>query len=387
MYKPELIISQKKRTILYIWHAAVVAEYRKKLKALAALPGTEVTLLIPSRWREGGRTVQYEYCPDNDAGYAVAIGKIAHTNNIRRYYFLNNIITLLRRVKPDIIDIEEEPYAYCTAQVVFFNRILGVNAKVLFHSAHIIEKRMDRRFEALQRHVFKKAAAAIFRNQQTERYLRGRGYQGTAYYCGNGFDLSTFTPGHPQKSTASTQSTAKYVVGYVGKLISAKGVLDLWEAFTKLPSHFSLLLVGDGDLRAVIHTKARKMGIEDRLLFTGAVDHSAVPEYYRKMDVCVIPSRTTTGWRETFGRTIIEAMACGVPVIGSSSGAIPETIADNGMLFPEGDVDSLSRKIVEVCSNVALRNALIEKGLKRAREFSWENIAKIHDRIYRDIMQ
>ena len=372
--------------VLYIWHAAVVAEYRKKIKSLAALPGVRLTLLLPSAWREGGRIVSYEYNTFVDSDFATVVGEIIHRNNIRRYFFINKIARVLRNFRPDIIDIEEEPYSYCTAHTIFLNNVLGIRSKIIFHSAHNIHKPVEKTFETLQQYTFRRSNAAIYRNSETEKYLRNRGYRGPAHFCGDGLDLSLFSPHTLQKQNVIFNLSNKTVIGYTGKLIKAKGVLDLYDAFTKLPEKFVLLLVGDGDLRAEIERSAKEDGFEERVYFTGAVDHSSTPNYYRLMDVCIIPSRTTSGWKETFGRSIVEAMACGVPVIGSSSGAIPETIGDNGIIFPEGNVKVLAQRITEVCANVKLRTQLIKKGLIRAEDFSWEKIAKVHERIYHDIM-
>ena len=83
--------------------------------------------------------------------------------------------------------------------------------------------------------------------------------------------------------------------------------------------------------------------------------------------VLVLPSHTQPRWKEQFGRVLTEAMACGVPVIGSSSGAIPEVIGDAGLVFPEGDAAALAAALERLRIDPALHAALAAAGLARVR--------------------
>jgi glycosyltransferase involved in cell wall biosynthesis len=84
------------------------------------------------------------------------------------------------------------------------------------------------------------------------------------------------------------------------------------------------------------------------------------------LDVCVLPSRTRQNWKEQFGRVLVEAMAQGVPVIGSSSGAIPETMGDAGIVFEEDAVEELAAAIRSTLQP-SRRAEMIERGLERAK--------------------
>src|SRR5204863_7711185 len=100
---------------------------------------------------------------------------------------------------------------------------------------------------------------------------------------------------------------------------------------------WKLLVVGDGSESESFTKQLGEAGLLDRTKFTGAVSYELTPEYFQEIDVLVIPTQTTERIREQFGRVIVEAMACGVPVIGSTCGAIPEVIGEAGLAFPEGD--------------------------------------------------
>ena len=129
-------------------------------------------------------------------------------------------------------------------------------------------------------------------------------------------------------------------------------------------------------------------GLEARLLAVGrgpeqvngevvdGVKPEQVKDYLRQMNVLVLPSLTTPKWKEQFGRALIEAMACGVPVVGSNSGAIPETIGDAGLIVPEGDVAALRAAIIRLKDDAELRAELSRRGLERVKRWSHETIAE-----------
>ena len=104
------------------------------------------------------------------------------------------------------------------------------------------------------------------------------------------------------------------------------------------------------------------------------------------MDVLVLPSLTTPGWVEFFGRVLVEAMACEVPIIGSSSGEIPNVIGDAGLIFHEGDADDLKDKLLLLARNESLKSELAALGKKRAIEkYSWEQIAADTYEVYKSL--
>jgi glycosyltransferase involved in cell wall biosynthesis len=103
-----------------------------------------------------------------------------------------------------------------------------------------------------------------------------------------------------------------------------------------------------------------------------------MPAFLKDLDVLVLPSVTILPMhREQFGRVLVEAMAAGVPVVGSSSGAIPEVIGDAGLLVPERDPGALAQAIDRVLSEPELRESLIERGRRRAQQhFAWPVVAR-----------
>jgi glycosyltransferase involved in cell wall biosynthesis len=104
------------------------------------------------------------------------------------------------------------------------------------------------------------------------------------------------------------------------------------------------------------------------------------------MDVLAAPSQTTPRWREQFGRMLVEAFACGVPVVGSDSGEVPFVIADAGLVLPEHDEAAWSRGLAELLDNPARRAELAERGRGHAQQFAWPAVARKHLEFFESVL-
>jgi glycosyltransferase involved in cell wall biosynthesis len=112
-----------------------------------------------------------------------------------------------------------------------------------------------------------------------------------------------------------------------------------------------------------------------------------MPNFLRAMDVLCAPSRTTARWKEQFGRMLIEAMACGVPVVASDSGEIPYVVQDAGMVIPEMDLAQWTESLDRLIADSSLRAQLAARGLVRARsEFSWPIVARRHLKFFEEVL-
>jgi glycosyltransferase involved in cell wall biosynthesis len=107
------------------------------------------------------------------------------------------------------------------------------------------------------------------------------------------------------------------------------------------------------------------------------VAHDQVPAYLNAMDVLAAPSQTTPRWKEQLGRMLLEAMACGVPVLASDSGEIPHVLADAGLVVPEADHDLWLARLRELLQNQQLREDLRARGLARVHDvYAWPKVAR-----------
>jgi glycosyltransferase involved in cell wall biosynthesis len=152
-----------------------------------------------------------------------------------------------------------------------------------------------------------------------------------------GLDLEPFLRSKkPKKTNASTKT-----IGYVGRFIPEKGVLDLLHLLSQLDSQYHLVLVGSGPEERVIRQSIKDLSLQDRVELVPPQSRSELANLYRSFDMLVLPSHTDYFWKEQYGRVLVEAMACGIPVVGSQSGAIPVIIDDATRCFSEGDVAAM----------------------------------------------
>jgi len=199
-----------------------------------------------------------------------------------------------------------------------------------------------------------------------------------------GVDTDTFKP-DDSHAIREGLGLAGFVAGFVGRFIPQKGLDTLVKAASQVEG-CRLLLVGGGAMQSEIEALADSLDLRDRLVMINVVPHQDVPRYMNAMDALVLPSRTTPHWKEQFGHVLIEAMACGTPVIGSNSGAIPEVIGSAGLIFPEGDVDALAQHLRRLATHRDESRRLSQDGLARVNAlYTHDTIAEQTARIYHSV--
>jgi len=168
----------------------------------------------------------------------------------------------------------------------------------------------------------------------------------------------------------------EFVIGCVKSLETVYRIDLLIDAFSKIQkthknTSLKLLIVGGGSLEHELKAKVNELGINHVVEFTGKVPHEDVPKYYQKMDVfCNLSTY------ESFGVSIIEAMACGAVVISTKTEGAEEIISNEniGLLIEIGNLDQLVEKMNELIKNSQLRNQLSEAALKYVQEkYDWNN--------------
>lgn len=178
----------------------------------------------------------------------------------------------------------------------------------------------------------------------------------------------------------------KYIL-FTGVLEPKKNLTRLIEAFYLLKTQttdwkeLKLILVGGKgwkceNLSDLIKTR----GLEKDVIFTGYVLDEDLPYFYNGAELFVFPSIY-----EGFGLPVLEAMACGVPVITSRSSSLPEIIGEAGKLVNPYDPLDIARNLEEVLANRTLKQSMIEKGLERSRLFSWQRTAAETLTVYQSV--
>jgi glycosyltransferase involved in cell wall biosynthesis len=174
-----------------------------------------------------------------------------------------------------------------------------------------------------------------------------------------GVDRTRFRP--------AGRGTAGRTVLYCGRLLREKGLLDLVRAVAALPDA-RVVLAGEGPERPRLETAARALGVADRVRFAGPVRYAEIADLYATADVFCLPSVPAPYWEEQFGMVLIEAMACGVPVVAAGSGAIPEVVGDAAVLVPPYAPAALAGALASVLDDPARREALASAGPARVAE-------------------
>jgi glycosyltransferase involved in cell wall biosynthesis len=170
-------------------------------------------------------------------------------------------------------------------------------------------------------------------------------------------------------------------------LVGEKGLDVLLRAAAGLDGSWRIHLAGGGPAQAALEALAAELGLAGRVHFVGHVPSTEMVAFYQGLDALVLPSRTLPNWKEQFGRLLIEGMACGVLVIGSDSGAIPEVIGEAGLIFPEDDVDGLRALLRRVMADEELRRQQARAGRERVlAHFTQAKIAEDTVRVYGEML-
>jgi len=192
---------------------------------------------------------------------------------------------------------------------------------------------------------------------------------GRAHLVPPGVDADLFSP----PAAAATRSTTVLYVGRVERTSRWKGLQVLVDALPSLRRQVPdvrLSIVGDGDDVPHLQAQAAQLGVADLVDWHGQVPHADLPRHYREAGVTVLPSLTES---ESFGMTLVEAMACGSPVVGSAVGGIPFVVRDgvDGLLVPPGDASALADGLAGVLTDPA-RAAALGAAAREAATGRWD---------------
>lgn len=213
--------------------------------------------------------------------------------------------------------------------------------------------------------------------------------------CGelpNGVDIEQFQPQrvalHRRSGLGITPPPTLLFVGSLDQAHYFKGVVVLLEAMRRLNEPgVRLDVVGDGDLRPAYERQAAQLGLTERVSFCGRVADAELPDYYAEADVVVLPS-TTRG--EAFGMVLLEAMACGTPVVASNLPGVRTVVRDGetGLLAEPGDPVDLAEKLDRLLADPALRARMGEAGRRRVEtHYDWRAIGERLETLYVEVLK
>ncbi|MGO9132769.1 MAG: glycosyltransferase family 4 protein [Methylovirgula sp.] len=359
--------------ILSIAHVAVSrAAGRLRYYPLAARADLDLKLLVPAKWRQFGRTLTAD--PADDPGLKVEISPIILSDAGPMSWYLHlypKLRQIMRRFTPDVVHLWEEPWGLVALQAALLK---GRAALVLEVDQNIL-KRLPPPFEAIRRFVLRRTDHILSRSPDATQVVRACGYEGPATLIGYGVDQDVF---HPATSASPDRDAKDLRIGYVGRLVEEKGLDDALEALVQTKSCVSLAIMGEGAYEPVLRQRVAELGLQSRVSFQPWGGVTEVADFIRGLDALILLTRTTKVVREQFGRVIVEAQSCGIPVIGSQCGAIPNVVSAGGWIVPEKSPARLAELLDAIAADPEERH---RRGLLAqanvANRFTYTSVAQV----------
>ncbi|MGO5013613.1 glycosyltransferase [Niallia sp. Sow4_A1] len=337
--------------LLVVSHACVT-DINQQIYLEMEKMGHHVDIIVPSNFVATGlanKPIKVKRWPGFN-GRIIEIPTIFN-KSIPLHFYKKSLKKVFADSNPDAIYVAEEPYSISCYQVL--KSALSHTTAVGFYSAQNIQKEYPFLFKKMEKYVYKNAALAVSISADVTSVLRNKGYKNNICEIPLGVDEQHFQISQKWRKEARKDAGIPenaFVIGFAGRLVQEKGIDLLIKAFqynTKKIQNIHLLIVGRGPLISTMKEKVMDYGLKEKVTFKVDAIHSEMPKWFNCMDVHVLPSKTMTNWREQFGRVLIEAAACGVPSIGSSSGEIPFVLEKLGMkaVFPEGNIEELAKEL------------------------------------------
>lgn len=350
--------------LLVVSHSSVIAVNRLLYADVCRQTGWQISIVLPSNWKN-----EYGVIADigtNSANpFELLPTPVFKSGDIILHTYRRSFGRLLKQLNPDAIYVNHEPYALATAQVYWAN-LRTIQKPIGFYSCQNISKKYPPPFRWTEAMVLKRSSFFFPISIDVETVFRNKGYTGRSAILPLGVDLSVY---HPQPDTAEWKNRlapgGEVLIGYVGRIVPEKGLATLLESLALIRDlPWRLVMVGSGPMKDSFDARAAELGIAGRIDHAGFVPHGQAPKYLSAFDVLVLPSETQPNWKEQFGRVVIEAMACGTPVVGSDSGEIPNLIRDTGggLIFKERQPQELADRLATLIPDPSLRASLAVAG-------------------------
>jgi glycosyltransferase involved in cell wall biosynthesis len=375
----------RKMRILFVNFSYVIDVYQRKLEIASRIGNVEIGVLAPRNWkmREWNKTFALQRLYPDIQYFPATIWFF----NGRQGGYLFSLTTIIKTIiifKPDIIQVEQEVFSLVAFQMALISRIFKIPLVIFCW------ENMDKQFSLIRqftrRFVFKTATVINPGNCEAASLMQKWGYQGKIEVLPQlGVDTELFQP-----AIQKSEQGRVFSFGYIGRLVPEKGVDLIFLAAKRLMDNgyaFEIVIGGTGSEERVLRRLADNLNLSNRTVWLGAYPYKDVPFAISKMDVLVLPSRTLPGiWKEQFGHVLVEAMAMGIPVIGSSSGSIPDVIGRPDLIFKENDVSGLAAILEAMIGDKSWREQLGQYGYHRVmNNYSHEIVAKKMIRLWEDV--
>lgn len=336
------------KRLLAFSHAGVLDVNRALFQEMARVANVDIRLIVPENWK-GDLIADLKFRrSDSDVGLKVISLPAVFSGNGSLFFYRFPMGRLMRGWKPHYVFVDEEPWSMACLQAFTALR----KYPCAFFTKQNIHKNYPPPFSWIEKWVYAQSSHAYVVSDEVGDVLKAKGYKKKVKYLPHSYDPKIFWPLSPNERIRRREELKlpreAVVIAYFGRLTEEKGIHDLIDAMRQMQSnqkcHF--FFVGNGPLSQDVAQAIQEMP-HGRASLIEAIPHHRVGKAIAACDVLVLPSRTTPTWKEQYGRVLVEAMACGLAVVGSDSGEIPYLIArtGGGLSFAEKNPKDLAEKL------------------------------------------
>lgn len=363
--------------VAVISHAYQDERYLSVLEAMAQIAGIKVTLIHPNRYK--GRCFSWDHA---HAIAEIAVPVFWGSRQGLFLYWPRALARALDQCVPDVILHEQEVYALNAAQIA------ACASRRAVPLIQFVWENVDRELSwgrrMLRRYVLARAIGLIAGSGGSQGMHRRWGFSGPIAVASQ----MGVTPLSTCERPSRAGQTLK--VCCVARLVAEKGVDCLLRSVAIMHGRgdgVECVVAGEGPERTRLPALAKDLSIDERVTFCNQLGATQVRELVRWCDVLVLASRRTRRWEEQFGLVLAEAMAEGTIPVGSRTGAIPEVVACEDLLFDENDADGLAAILTRLQRDPAFYLRSQRHALRQARErFAAEIVANQKVQFLREML-
>ena len=307
--------------ILFVANAYAVPEARAKLRALAGM-GHTVSAIVP----EGGGAASAD-----DGGVRLFPVPVRGAPGSRQSWDARGLKRAFADAAPELVQVEEEPWTSVAARSAALARRHG--ATLVQYTAETLPEPLPLLARTRRAAILRRASAVAAANGIAADHVRTlRPDVPIAVVPQLGV-----TPPPP----AAPRAPGPLALGFVGRLLPSKGVDLLLRALLHVHGDWTLTVVGTGPEQQALEELSARLGLASQVRWLGALPARQLGQVWPEIGCLVLPARTVPGSVEATGRVVIDAMSRGIPAVVSASGALPETVAEGGLVVPEDDEPAL----------------------------------------------
>ncbi len=348
--------------VLIIGHSLVIDANRVVWNVLAQNHDVEVDLIVPKKWKSNLiRKLRYKPNEETDNHIHRIFAIKCYLKGSGSFYFFRflPLFWVLLTNKYDGIYLNQETWSLSLLQLKIIRWFTkNRRARFMLCVAQNIKKKLLYPLSIFERLNTSSVDIILGCNKEIKDVIRWKKIKKPCKYFPLSYDANAY------RAIEKNIDSDEIIIGYMGRLSEDKGLkvlVDALERLRKQRVRFRLVVAGTGPLFSYL----KQFIYVDYL---GAIPHSKAHLFYEKIDLFVLPSQTTRSWKEQFGRVLVEAAASGKPIVGSSSGAIPEVLGKLKMpyVFKEESSLHLSMTIKRCAADIRsgksqriIKNALV----------------------------